>query len=106
MIGLEGGEPDHNGTRWNSQLIRRKGRLPNRRMHTIQRLGRQFSRADVGGSRHLTQSTGRLQPAGSPMAAIRGTELGSSSLYRPRANLAMLHRELAKLMRMSTRNMW
>ena len=27
-------------------------------------------------------------------------------LYRPRDNLAMLHGELAKLMRMSTRNMW
>ena len=27
-------------------------------------------------------------------------------LYRPRDNLAMLHGGLAKLMRMSTRNMW
>jgi len=28
------------------------------------------------------------------------------SLYRPRDNLAMLHGGLAKLMRMSMRNMW
>ena len=49
MIGLEGGEPDHNGTHWHSQLIRRKGRLPNRSVRTIQRLGCQFSRADFGG---------------------------------------------------------
>jgi hypothetical protein len=62
VIGLEGGGPDHNGTHWHSQLIRRKGRLPNRSMHTIQRLGCQSGRlwwqlASV--AEHWPTSTGR-----------------------------------------------
>jgi hypothetical protein len=81
VIGLEGGEPDHNGAHWHSQLIRRKGRLPNRSVRTIQRLGCQFSRADFGW--RLTQNAGRLQLASSPMAAIRGTELGWLSPLSP-----------------------
>jgi len=107
VIGLEGGEPDHNGTHWHSQLIRRKGRLPNRSVRTIQRLGCQFSRADFGGqlasdAEHWPTSTSQFADGCDPSEP----NWAGRPLYRPRDNLAMLHGGLAKLMRMSTRNMW
>ena len=50
---------------------------------------------------------GRLHPASLLMAAIRWNRIGLLvPLYRRSDNLAMLHSGLAKLMRMSTRNMW
>jgi hypothetical protein len=38
VIGLEGGEPHHNGTHWRLLLIQRKDRVPNRNVRTIRRL--------------------------------------------------------------------
>jgi hypothetical protein len=49
----------------------------------------------------------RLSEGPEISAAIRGADFGwSSPLYPPPDNLAMLHGGLAKLMRMSMRNMW
>ena len=47
-------------------------------------------------------STGQFADGCDPVGAV-GLVV---SLYRPRDNLAMLHGGLAKLMRMSKRNMW
>jgi hypothetical protein len=58
------------------------------------------------GSWRLTQNLADFnRPARRWLRSV-GAELGWSSLYRPRDNTAMLHGGLAKLMRMSTRNMW
>jgi hypothetical protein len=107
VIGLEGGEHHHSGTDCRSLLIESKDRVPNRRVRTIHRL-----LPGLVGSTLMDRSLpdaepGRLQPAGSPMAAIRRSRIRLvHPLYRPRDNLAMLHGGLAKLMRMSMRNMW
>jgi hypothetical protein len=73
VIGLEGGELHHNGTHWRSLLIQRKDRVPNRSVRTIQRLRCQLGRFDFGGQ---LAEPGRLQPASSPMAAIRRSRIG------------------------------
>lgn len=107
MIGLEGGELHHNATHWRSLLIYRKDRVPNRNVRTIQTLRCQRSRFDFGRLLAPDAEHGRLQPASSPMTAIRRSRIGLvAPLYRPRDNLAMLHGGLANLMRMSKRNMW
>ena len=77
MIGLEGGELHHNGTHWRSLLIYRKDRVPNRNVRTIRRLcAASLVGSTLVGSRRLTQNTGRLQPANSPMAAICRNRIG------------------------------
>ena len=64
----------------------------------------QLSRFDSGGQLAPDAESGRLQPASSPMAVTRRSRVG---LVVPSiahgSNLAMLHGELAKLMRMSMR---
>jgi hypothetical protein len=102
-----GGELHHNATHWRSPLIERKDRVPNRNVRTIQTLRCQRSRLDFGRLLAPDAEHGRLQPASSPMAAIRRSRIGLVvPLYRPRDNLAMLHGGLAQPMRMSKRNMW
>jgi hypothetical protein len=72
VIGLEGGELHHSGTHWRSLLIQRKDRGPNRNVRTIRRLcAARLVRSTLVGGWRLTQNTGRLQPASSPMPAIR-----------------------------------
>ena len=107
VIGLEGGEPHHNGTHWRELLIWRKDRVPNRSVRTIRRLcAASLVGSTLVGSWRLEQnlpaSTGRF---------VDGCDTSESNwasypLYRPRDNLAMLRGGLAKLMRMSMRNMW
>jgi hypothetical protein len=53
-----------------------------------------------------TQNTDRLRPASSSLTTIHRSRGVGRPLYRPRDNFAMLHGAIAKLMRMSTRNMW
>ena len=77
MIGLGGGELHHNGTHRRSLLNYRKDRVPNRNMRTIRRLCAAGStRFDLGGQPAPDAEPGRLQPASSPIAAIRGCRIG------------------------------
>ena len=77
VIGLEGGELQHNGTHWRSLLIQRKDRVPNRNVRTIRRLGAAGLVGSTSAASWLPDAEpGRLQPAGSPMAAIRRSRIG------------------------------
>jgi hypothetical protein len=106
VIGL-GGELHYNGTHRRSLLIQRKDRVPNRSVRTIRRLRCQLSRSDFGGqlasdAEHWPTSIGQFSDGCDPSEP----NWAGRPLYRPRDNLAMLHGGLAKLVRMSTRNMW
>jgi hypothetical protein len=76
VIGLEGGEPHHNGTHWGSLLIERKDRVPNRSVRTIQRLRCRLGRFDLDGQLAPDAEPGRLQLASSPRLRSAGAELG------------------------------
>ena len=108
MIGLEGGELHHNGTHWRSLLISRKDRVPNRNVRTIRRLcaaglvGSTLVGSWLPDAEHWPTSTGQFADGLDPSEP----NWAGRPLYRPRDNLAMLDGGLAKLMRMSTRNMW
>jgi hypothetical protein len=105
--GLERGELHHNGTHWLSLLIQRKDRVPNSIVRTIRRLcAASFVGSTLVGSWRLEQNL----PASTGWF-VDGCDTSESNwasypLYRPRDNLAMLRGGLAKLMRMSTRNLW
>ena len=77
MVGLGGGELHHNGTHWRSLLIYRKDRVPNRNVRTIRRLcAASLVGSTLVGSWLPDAEPGRLQPANSPMAAIRRRRIG------------------------------
>ena len=108
VIGLGGGELHHNGTHWRSLLIQRKDRVPNRNVRTIRRLcAASLVGSTLVGSRlldaeHWPTSTCRFDDGCDPSEP----NWAGHPLYRLRDNLAMLHGGLARLMRMSMRNMW
>ena len=108
VIGLEGGELQHNGTHWRSLLIQRKDRVPNRNVRTIRRLcaaslvGSTLAASWLPDAEPRPTSTGRFADGCDPSEP----NWTGCPLYRPRENPAMLHGGLAKLMRMSMRNMW
>jgi hypothetical protein len=101
------GDLQHNGTHWRSLLIQRKDRVPNRNVRTIRRLcAASLVGSTLEGGRRLMQnlaaSTGQLADGCDPSEP----NWAGCPLYRRCDNLAMLHDGLAKLMRMSMRNMW
>src|SRR5258705_6546842 len=109
VIGLEGGELHHNGTHWRSLLIWWKDRVPNRNVRTIRRLcaaslvGSTLVGSWLPDAKHWPPiSTGKFAVGCDPSEP----NWAGHPLYRPRDNFSMLHGGLAKLMRMSTRNMW
>jgi hypothetical protein len=105
VIGLGGGELHHNRTHWRSLLSWWKVGVPNGNVLTIQRLCAAYSVRLWWAARCLTKnlptSTGEFADGCDPSES----NWAGHPLYRPRDNLAILHEGLAKLVRMSTRNM-
>ena len=106
VIGLGGEELHHNSTHWRSLLTSRKDRVPNRNVRPIRRLcavSLHFGGQLASDAEHWPPiSTGKFADGCDPSEP----NWAGRPLYRPRDNLAMLHGGLAKLVRMSTRNMW
>jgi hypothetical protein len=104
MIDLQGGELHHSGPHPCPPLISWKGRVSDGSVRTIPRLLCQtwsvqpwWAAVAIAAEQRPTPIRGRNGVEPKPAAR---------PLYRPCNNLAMLHGRLAKLMRMSVRNMW